>query len=108
LAPGFLAEVDRKGRKLGAQLEKIAAEFPTVFADARGMGLLRGLKCAMPQADVQRACVAEGLMAITAGENVLRLAPPLVVTDEDLDQAMVMLRRAAANCAGGAAKAAAQ
>ena len=108
LAPGFLADVDRKGRKLGAELEKIAAEFPTVFADARGMGLLRGLKCAMPQADVQRACVAEGLMAITAGENVLRLAPPLVVTDDDLDQAMVMLRRAAANCAGGAAKAAAQ
>jgi acetylornithine/N-succinyldiaminopimelate aminotransferase len=47
-------------------------------------------------------------MAITAGENVLRLAPPLVVTDEDLDQAMAMLRRASAKCAAGAAKAAAQ
>jgi acetylornithine/N-succinyldiaminopimelate aminotransferase len=108
LAPGFLDEVVRKGNKLGAELEKIAREFPAVFEDARGMGLLRGLKCAMPQGDVQRACVAEGLMAITAGENVLRLAPPLVVTDEDLDQAMVMLRRAAAKCAAGAAKAAAQ
>jgi acetylornithine/N-succinyldiaminopimelate aminotransferase len=47
-------------------------------------------------------------MAITAGENVLRLAPPLVVTDEDLDQAVVMLRRAAGKCAAGASKAAAQ
>jgi acetylornithine/N-succinyldiaminopimelate aminotransferase len=72
------------------------------------MGLLRGLKCAMPQADVQRACVAEGLMAITAGENVLRLAPPLVVTDDDLGQAVAMLRRAAGKCAASAAKAAAQ
>jgi acetylornithine/N-succinyldiaminopimelate aminotransferase len=57
---------------------------------------------------VQAACVAEGLMAITAGENTLRLAPPLVVTDDDLGQAMAMLRRAAGKCAAGAAKAAAQ
>jgi acetylornithine/succinyldiaminopimelate/putrescine aminotransferase len=47
-------------------------------------------------------------MAITAGENVLRLAPPLVVTDDDLGQAVAMLRRAAAKCAEGAAKAGAQ
>jgi len=98
LAPGFLAEVDRKGRRLGDELTKIAAEFPKVFADARGMGLLRGLKCAIPQGDVQRACIAEGLLAITAGENVLRLAPPLVVTDDDIGQAMAMLRAAAAKC----------
>jgi acetylornithine/N-succinyldiaminopimelate aminotransferase len=102
LAPGFLEEVELKGRTLGAHLTKIAAEFPTVFSDARGMGLLRGMKCAMPVGDVQRACVAEGLMAITAGENVLRLAPPLVVKDEDLRQAVDMLRRAAAKCAEAA------
>ena len=108
LAPGFLAEVERKGKKLGAELTKIAAEFPTVFADARGMGLLRGLKCAMPQGDVQRACVAEGLLAITAGDNVLRLAPPLVVTDQDIDEAMVMLRRAASRCAATVSQAAAR
>ena len=96
LAPGFLEEVERKGRKLRAELDKIAREFPTVFVDARGMGLLLGLKCAMPQGEVQAACVAEGLMAITAGDNVLRLAPPLVVTDSDLDQAVAMLRPAAA------------
>ena len=58
------------------------------------MGLLLGMKCAIPVGQVQAACVAEGLMAITAGDNVLRLAPPLVVTDGDLDEAVVMLRRA--------------
>ncbi|HXT82616.1 MAG TPA: acetylornithine transaminase, partial [Acetobacteraceae bacterium] len=68
----------------------------------------QGLKCAMPVGDVQAACVAEGLMAITAGENVLRLAPPLVVTDSDLDQAVAMLRRAAAKCAAAKTPAAAQ
>ena len=105
LAPGFIEDVERKGRKLGDALTKIAAEFPTVFVDARGMGLLRGLKCAIPQGQVQAACVAEGLMAITAGDNVLRLAPPLVVTDSDIDQAVVMLRAAAAKCAQAVAAA---
>src|ERR1700688_2482615 len=109
LAPGFLEDVERKGRKLRGELDKIAREFPSVFVDARGMGLLLGLKCAIPQGQVQAPCVAEGLMAITAGDNVLRLAPPLVVTDSDIDQAVVMLRTAAAKVAAAAAtKAAAQ
>ena len=99
MAPGFLEEVERKGQKLGAELTKIAAEFPALFENARGMGLLRGLKCVVPVGQVQAACIAEGLLAITAGENTLRLAPPLVVTDSDIDQAMAMLRRAAASVA---------
>jgi acetylornithine/N-succinyldiaminopimelate aminotransferase len=72
------------------------------------MGLLLGMKCALPVAQVQAACVAEGLMAITAGDNVLRLAPPLVVTDADLDEAVVMLRRATRRVLPSTAKAAAK
>lgn len=102
LAPGFLEDVQRKGNYLRSELDRIAREFSTVFTEARGLGLLLGLKCAMPQAEVQAACVAEGLLAITAGDNVLRLAPPLVVTDSDIDQAVAMLRRAATTCAGHA------
>jgi acetylornithine/N-succinyldiaminopimelate aminotransferase len=109
LRPGFVEEVERKGRKLRSELDKIAHEFPAVFVDARGMGLLLGLKAAIPVAQVQAACVAEGLAAITAGDNVLRLAPPLVVTDSDIDQAVAMLRAAATKVAAtGANKAAAQ
>jgi acetylornithine/N-succinyldiaminopimelate aminotransferase len=63
------------------------------------------MKCVIPVAQVQAACVAEGLMAITAGDNVLRLAPPLVVTDSDIDQAIVMLRDAATKVASAVAKA---
>lgn len=94
LAPGFLDSVDRKGRRLRAELDEISREYPKVYESARGMGLLQGLKCALPVGQVQAACVAEGLMAITAGDNVLRLAPPLVITDADLDEAVMMLRRA--------------
>jgi acetylornithine/N-succinyldiaminopimelate aminotransferase len=108
LAPGFLEEVQRKGNKLRGELDRLAREFPQVYEDARGMGLLQGLKCVLPQGEVQAACVAEGLMAITAGENVLRLAPPLVVTDADLDEAMAMLRRATLRVLPSNAKAAAK
>ncbi len=83
-----------RARRLRAELDEIAREYPQVYENARGMGLLLGMKCAIPVGQVQAACVAEGLMAITAGDNVLRLAPPLVVTDSDLDEAVVMLRRA--------------
>jgi acetylornithine/N-succinyldiaminopimelate aminotransferase len=107
LSPGFLEDVERKGRKLRAELDQIARENPSVYENARGMGLLLGLKCVLPVGQVQAACVAEGLMAITAGENVLRLAPPLVVTDADLDQAVGMLRAATAKVAA-TAKAAVQ
>jgi acetylornithine/N-succinyldiaminopimelate aminotransferase len=108
LAPGFLDDVVRKGRRLRAELDEIAREYPQVYEDARGMGLLQGLKCVLPQGEVQAACVAEGLMAITAGDNVLRLAPPLVVTDADLDEAIVMLRRATRRVLPSTAKAAAK
>jgi acetylornithine/N-succinyldiaminopimelate aminotransferase len=108
LAPGFLEDVERKGRKLRVEIDKIAREFPEVFEDVRGMGLLQGMKCVLPQGEVQAACVAEGLMAITAGDNVLRLAPPLVVTDADLDEAVGMLRRATQRVVPSKAKAAAK
>ncbi len=107
LAPGFLEDVQRKGAKLRGELDRIARDFPTVFVEARGMGLLLGMKCVIPPAQVQTACAAEGLMVITAGDNVLRLAPPLVVTDSDIDQAVGMLARASASCAAALAKAAA-
>ena len=105
LAPGFLADVERKGKRFKAELDRIARDFPTVFVDSRGQGLLLGLKCVGAPAAVQTACAAEGLMAITAGDNVLRLAPPLVVTDSDIDLAVGMLERAATTVAQSTARA---
>jgi acetylornithine/N-succinyldiaminopimelate aminotransferase len=108
LAPGFLAEVTRKGQMLWNGMAALARDFPSVFEDHRGSGLLQGLKCAIPVGTVQEACTAEGLMAITAGENTLRIAPPLVVTDADLAEGLAMMRRAAQRCVPDAGKAAAQ
>jgi acetylornithine/N-succinyldiaminopimelate aminotransferase len=72
------------------------------------MGLLLGLKCAIPVSEVQAACLAEGLLAITAGENVLRLAPPLVIAEAEIDEALGMLERGARRALPSAARAAAK
>ncbi len=106
LAPGFLAEVTRKGEVLWNGLEALMRDYPTVFEAHRGAGLLQGLKCVGPVGTVQAAAQAEGLMVITAGENTLRVAPPLVVTDADIAEALAMLRRAVAKVAAPAQAAA--
>jgi acetylornithine/N-succinyldiaminopimelate aminotransferase len=108
LAPGFLDEVDRKARRLWTVLTDLVQAFPTVFEEARGAGLLVGLKCRVPNAEVQDAMAAEGLLTVTAGDNVVRLAPPLVITDADIDEAAAMLRRGALRCVPSDAKAAAK
>lgn len=108
LAPGFLDAVARKGEALRRGIDTIARDHPDVFEGVRGQGLLLGMKCAIPQGEVQAACLAEGLLAITAGDNVLRLAPPLVATDDDIAQALDMLNRAARRCRPSAAQEAAK
>ncbi len=108
LAPGFLAEVDRKARRLWFAMLDIVAEFPTVFEDARGAGLILGFKCIPPNTDVQNAFTAEGLLTVGAGDNVVRLVPPLVVTDDDIDTALDMMRRGARHFLSGASNMAAK
>lgn len=98
LAPGFLEEVDRRARQLWFGLVEIAHEFPTVFEDARGAGLLLGLKCVLPNTEVQDAFLHEGLLTVGAGDNVVRFAPPLVVTEADITTCLDMVRRGARRC----------
>ncbi|MFZ1598197.1 MAG: aminotransferase class III-fold pyridoxal phosphate-dependent enzyme, partial [Anaerolineae bacterium] len=80
--PAFLAEVRRKGEVLKERLEEINS--PHVL-DVRGRGLLLGLQLDIPAGDVVKAGFAHGLVLVNAGPDVLRLAPPLVITDAELD-----------------------
>ncbi|MCW3473376.1 aspartate aminotransferase family protein [Limobrevibacterium gyesilva] len=108
LAPGFLPDVDRKARKLWNLLQDVVRAFPDVFEEVRGAGLILGLKCVAPQGEVQEAFTAEGLLTVTAGENVVRLVPPLVITDADIADAVAMMRRGAARCRPSGSKVAAK
>ncbi len=98
LAPGFLDEVDRKARALWHALEQLVRDEPDVLEDVRGAGLMLGLKCRVPNGDLQSAFTAEGLLTVSAGDNVVRLVPPLVITDEDVATALDMIRRGVRRC----------
>ncbi len=108
LAPGFLDDVQRKARILWERLGEVVAEHGDVFEDRRGAGLLLGLRCIPPNAEVQAAFVAEGLLSVAAGDNVVRLAPPLVITDSDIDAAVAMIRAGARRARPNASRIAAQ
>ena len=95
-APGFLDAIDRTAKHLRKGLEAVVAENPKVFTEVRGDGLLLGLHCIPPQAEIQSACVAEGLLTLPASENVLRLTPPLIVTEKECDLAVRAISSACA------------
>lgn len=93
--PGFLAEVNRKAALLRQKLEGLVAGHPDVFDSVRGAGLMLGLVCRAPNADVVRAGYAEGVLTVPAAENVIRLLPALTITDAEIAEALDRLERAA-------------
>jgi acetylornithine/N-succinyldiaminopimelate aminotransferase len=95
LAPGFLADVQATGEYLWQGLEALVARYPDVFREVRGAGLIVGLKCVGSNIEVQNAAMADGLLTVAAGENVLRLAPPLIVRQAECDEALALLDRTA-------------
>ena len=96
LEEGFLDRVRRKAGLLKQGLAELLETHGDVFAGLRGEGLMLGLVCKTPAADLQRRLQAGGLLSLTAGDNVLRLLPPLIISDEDIAAALDCLRTHAA------------
>jgi succinylornithine transaminase family protein len=98
--PEFLARVKEASEKLIAKLEGLVRDLPHVFSAVRGAGLLLGLVVAEPfkgrSKDIQRAAEAQGLMVLIAGTDVLRLAPALIVSDAQIEEADRLIRLAVA------------
>ena len=87
---------------------EVSAEYPSVVSEVRGLGLILGLKAEVPNSELQDALMAEGMLAVAAGENVVRLVPPLVLTDADIDAGVEMIRRGVRRCQPGLSRAAAK
>jgi acetylornithine/N-succinyldiaminopimelate aminotransferase len=95
LGDGFLANVERTGARLKDQLESLAARHPGVIAEVRGIGLLLGLKLqpAVTVAAFVAKALEEGLLTVPAGDNVVRVLPPLIIGDGEIDEGMAILTR---------------
>ena len=103
LEDGFLEDVSRKALLMKQGLAAIADEFPDVIEGVRGSGLMLGLKCKLPNTKVNAALRDEKLLAVPAGDNVVRLLPPLTVSDDEIRAALDRIHAAAKGLSEAAA-----
>ena len=93
LSPGFLDEIQRKALLLKQSLGAVKDQFPDIVLEVRGRGLLAGLRLKPPVGDAVGACMSEGLLCVVAGDNVMRIIPPLNVTDDEIRDGVSRLTR---------------
>jgi acetylornithine/N-succinyldiaminopimelate aminotransferase len=96
LEEGFLAKVERIGKLLKDRLEQLVAANPQVFEEVRGAGLMLGLKAVPLNTEIVAALREEGLLTVGAAENVIRILPPLIIGEAEVDEALGALERVCA------------
>ena len=101
----FLATVRDRGLLLKQKLAAVADAHSDLVAEIRGEGLMVGVRCKTSNVDVVAAASEEGLLLVPAGDNVARFLPPLIITEEEVDEAVNRLDRALARLAGNSAAA---
>ncbi|TRD22569.1 aspartate aminotransferase family protein [Palleronia caenipelagi] len=93
--PAFLDRVSAASGRLRQGLEGLVASHPDIFEGVRGQGLMVGLKLRVPPADLVAAARDQHLLTVPAADNVVRLLPPLNITDEEIDAGLKALDAAA-------------
>jgi acetylornithine/N-succinyldiaminopimelate aminotransferase len=96
LADGFLANVERMGRLLRAQLEALVKRYPDIFVDVRGAGLMLGIKCSVPNTEMVNRLRAAGLLTVGAGDNAVRVLPPLIIEERHVEEALAIFDKVCA------------
>jgi acetylornithine/succinyldiaminopimelate/putrescine aminotransferase len=90
------ANAAKMGEYLRKSLLEVKLEHPTLFLEGRGLGLVQGLEMSRKAASLVTHCLKQGLLVGSAHETVLRFLPPLIVNENDIDQAIGRLRKAVA------------
>jgi acetylornithine/N-succinyldiaminopimelate aminotransferase len=99
----FLARVREIGAALQRRLALLAARFPGVMAEVRGRGLMLGLKCVIGNRKLAGELFDRGLLSVSAGDNVVRLLPPLIIGEPEVEEACRIIEDACAELAAKAA-----
>jgi acetylornithine/N-succinyldiaminopimelate aminotransferase len=90
-SPGFLGSVADKGRRI---LETVRSWKHPLVKEVRGVGLMIGIVVSVPPDRIKELCIKRGLLVLTAGSDVVRLLPPLVITDAEIDRGLALLKDA--------------
>ena len=93
----FLSNVRNSSRWLRQQIESVIATYPDIFSEVRGEGLMLGLKCKVSNMDVVNSCYEQQLLTVPGGDNVVRILPPLTISQEELHLLTKKLEKAASN-----------
>jgi acetylornithine/N-succinyldiaminopimelate aminotransferase len=99
LADGFFDRTRKVADYFWEQLKPLVAKHPKVFTEVRGKGLMIGLKCVPTNSDVIARAMDNGLLMVAAGDNVVRLVPPLIISEAEVDAAVAVLDRTATELA---------
>ena len=100
LKDGFLEDVRQKANHFRQQLSMLADKHPDVIEDVRGSGMLMGLKCKKANTALVDAMRERGMLAVTAGDNVVRLLPPLTVSESEISEGIDIIDAACGSLNG--------
>jgi len=87
LSDGFLAHVEKMGQVLNRHMQQLMQKYPDLVIDVRGKGLMAGMKIKPPIRDFVENLRSHKLLCAAAGDNVLRFLPPLIITENDIEEA---------------------
>ncbi|WP_353279596.1 aspartate aminotransferase family protein [Wolbachia endosymbiont (group B) of Xanthorhoe designata] len=91
LSPGFLENVEIRGKSLKNKLEDLASKFPMI-EEVRGKGLMLGIKVKMNNQKFAEELSHRGLLTVgVTSDNVVRILPPLIITEEEIDEGIEIL-----------------
>ncbi len=97
LAPGFFERVQRTALVFKQRLAEIKDRYPAIIAEVRGEGLLIGLRALIPAGELVNAIRAEKMITVSSGDNVVRLLPPLIISEDEIAEGIARLDRACAS-----------
>lgn len=96
LADGFMEGVQKRADYLAESLQGLAAQFPKLYTEHRGKGMMQGVQC-QPGIDNRKLIEvmhAEGVISIPAGDNVVRILPPLIISEKEIDEGVTAMHQA--------------
>jgi acetylornithine/N-succinyldiaminopimelate aminotransferase len=99
LADGFLDNTKKVGGELKSELQNLAQKFPQIIQEIRGVGMMLGVKLSdkIENTEMVKKLIELGLLVIPAGENVIRIMPPLLITSQHVKEAVSKIEAAINN-----------